>query len=199
MLNEMANEGKLYEEIIIAGFGGQGIILAGKLLACAALKAGSTVTYMPSYGAEVRGGTANCMVIISDKTIPSPLVTKPKTLIAMNKASLDKFTPALKEDGLLIMNTSQIDGRFEPVKKIKIIAIPADDLAVQAGNKKAANMVAIGALLGAKGFDWIDLLGLCLKETLSARHIKTLPMNIDALKKGFEFSKNQMLGCGCKK
>jgi 2-oxoglutarate ferredoxin oxidoreductase subunit gamma len=193
------SEGKLYEEIIIAGFGGQGIILAGKLLACAASKAGRKVTYMPSYGAEVRGGTANCMVVISDKMIPSPLITKPQTLIAMNKASLDKFSPALKENGLLIMNTSQIESRFESAKKVNIIAIPADELAVEAGNKKAANMVAIGALLGAKGFEWIDLLGICLKETLSARHMKTLPINIEALKKGFEFSKNVMKNCGCNK
>ena len=98
-----------YEEVIIAGFGGQGIMLAGRLLAQTAMKAGKEVTYMPSYGAEVRGGTANCMVVMAERKIASPLVSKPDSLIAMNKASLNKFAPRLKDGGLLVMNSSLID------------------------------------------------------------------------------------------
>ena len=98
-----------YEEVIIAGFGGQGIMLAGRLLAQTAMKAGKEVTYMPSYGAEVRGGTANCMVVMAERKIASPLVSKPDSLIAMNKASLNKFATRLKNGGLLVMNSSLID------------------------------------------------------------------------------------------
>ncbi len=100
---------ELYEEVFIAGFGGQGIILVGKLLAQTAMSAGREVTFMPSYGAEVRGGTANCMVVISDKEIACPLVSNPQTLIVMNKASLNKFAPLIKKGGLLIMNNTGFD------------------------------------------------------------------------------------------
>jgi len=135
------------EEVVIAGFGGQGIILAGKLLAQTAMKAGKEVTFMPSYGAEVRGGTANCMVIIADNPIACPVISKPDSLIAMNKASLDKFAPRLKNGGLLIMNSSLIDTEPQLDETVEVIAVPADELAVQLGNKKAANMVALGAYL----------------------------------------------------
>ncbi len=100
-----------YEEVIIAGFGGQGIILAGKLLAQTAMKAGKEVTFMPSYGAEVRGGTANCMVVIADEPIACPVVGRRDSLIVMNTASLNKFAPHLKNGGLLVMNSSLIDSR----------------------------------------------------------------------------------------
>ena len=98
-----------YQELIVAGFGGQGIMLAGKLLAQAAMVSDLEVTYMPSYGAEVRGGTANCMVVIADEPIACPLVTEPDTLIVLNKASYKKFVPRLKPNGLLIVNSSMME------------------------------------------------------------------------------------------
>ena len=142
-MEDIKNE--LYEELIIAGFGGQGIMLIGKLLAQTAMNCGKEVTYMPSYGAEVRGGTANCMLVISDSEIACPVVSNPNSMIIMNKASLTKFTPSLKNNGLLILNSSLIN--IEPVvdDSIEVIRLPADEIAVELGNIKAANMVALGA------------------------------------------------------
>jgi 2-oxoglutarate ferredoxin oxidoreductase subunit gamma len=179
-----------YEEIIIAGFGGQGIILAGRLLAQTAMKAGKEVTYMPSYGAEVRGGTANCMVIIADEPIASPLVNKPDSLIAMNKASLNKFAPRLKNGGLLIMNSSLIDTRPQLDDEIEIIEVPTDEIAVELGNKKIANMVAIGAYLQKRGTLSPDEAAACLAETIAKRYHNTLPANTKALHRGAEFAKD---------
>ncbi|MBN2136174.1 MAG: 2-oxoacid:acceptor oxidoreductase family protein [Sedimentisphaerales bacterium] len=176
------------EEIIIAGFGGQGIILAGKLLAQTAMKAGREVTYMPSYGAEVRGGTANCMVIVSDKPIANPVVTRPCSLIAMNKASLTKFGPRIKAGGLLIMNSSLIDGEPELEGDIEIVAIPADDLAVELGSPRSANMVAMGAYLQKRGYLGPDAAAVCLADVLAKRHHETLPVNSKALHRGAEFA-----------
>jgi len=175
-----------YEEIIIAGFGGQGIMLAGKLLAQTAMKAGKEVTYMPSYGAEVRGGTANCMVIIADEPIASPLVDKPDSLIVMNKASLNKFAPRLKHAGLLIMNSSLIDIEPQLDDSIEIIAVPADEL----GNQKVANMVAIGAYLQKRGTLSPDEAAACLSDTIAKRYHKTLPANTKALHRGAEYAKD---------
>jgi len=179
-----------YEEVIIAGFGGQGIILAGKLLAQTAMKRGLEVTYMPSYGAEVRGGTANCMVIIADEPIASPLVDRPDSLIVMNKASLNKFTPRLKNGGLLVMNSSLIDTKPKLDDSIEIIAVPADEIAVELGEKRAANMVAIGAYLQKRGSLSPDAAAACLAETIAKRYHKTLPVNTEALHRGAEFAKN---------
>jgi 2-oxoglutarate ferredoxin oxidoreductase subunit gamma len=179
---------ELYEEVIIAGFGGQGIILAGKLLAQTAMKAGKEVTFMPSYGAEVRGGTANCMVVISDREIACPLVSNPQTLIVMNKASLNKFTPSLKKGSLLIMNSSLIDTEPQLDSSIEILAIPADDLAVEIGSKKIANMVILGAYLQKRGHLDLKIVIDALPETIAERHHNTLPINIKALQCGAEFA-----------
>jgi 2-oxoglutarate ferredoxin oxidoreductase subunit gamma len=179
----------LYEEVTIAGFGGQGIILAGKLLAQTAMMAGKEVTYMPAYGAEMRGGTANSMVIMSDEPIASPIVSMPNSLIAMNKASLMKFGPRIKGDGLLVMNSSLIGGEPEEVDgSVRVLKVPCDDLAVELGNPKVANMIAIGAYLGAKGLFGAEAAGKALPEVLAARYHKTLPINNQALKRGAEFA-----------
>jgi len=177
-----------YEEVIIAGFGGQGIILAGKLLAQAAMKAGKEVTYMPSYGAEVRGGTANCMVVVADEPIACPVVGRCDSLIAMNKASLSKFGPRLKRGGLLVMNSSLIDGEPDLDETIEIVALPADELAVELGSPKSANMVAIGAYLQRRGYLIAEAAAECLPDVLAERYHKTLPVNTKALRRGAEFA-----------
>jgi len=193
---------EFYEEVIIAGFGGQGILLAGRLLAQTAMKRGLEVTYMPSYGAEVRGGTDNCMVIIAERKIACPVIGKPDSLIVMNKASLNKFAPRLKNGGLLVMNSSLIDSEPQLDETIEIIAVPADELAVQLGSQKAANMVAVGAYLATAGrFAKTSLqkqsimVGLtpdaaaeALPHVLAKRYHKTLPVNIEALRRGAEFA-----------
>jgi 2-oxoglutarate ferredoxin oxidoreductase subunit gamma len=177
---------KLYEQVIIAGFGGQGIILAGKLLAQTAMKAGREVTYMPSYGAEMRGGTANSMVVISDAPIACPLVTKPDSAIIMNKASLNKFGARIKPGGLLIYNSSLIEDKPKLDASIEIVAVAADDIANELGNNKAANMVMLGAYLGAKGLFGPEAAAASLPDVLAKRYHKTLPLNNKALTKGSE-------------
>jgi 2-oxoglutarate ferredoxin oxidoreductase subunit gamma len=190
MSNAQMTTNESYEEVIIAGFGGQGILLAGRLLAQTAMKRGLEVTFMPSYGAEVRGGTANCMVIIADEPIACPVVADPDSLIVMNKASLNKFAPRLKKGGLLVMNSSLIDSKPQLDDTIDIIAVPADDLAVELGNKKAANMVAIGAYLQKRGHLAPDAAAEALPDVLAKRYHQTLPVNTEALRRGAEFVKN---------
>lgn len=180
------------EEVIIAGFGGQGILLAGKLLAQTAMSAGKEVTFMPSYGAEMRGGTANCTVIIADKPIASPQASRPNSLIAMNKASMNKFASRVKTGGLLIMNSSLIDTQPNSEQTVNILAIPADDIALELGNKKAANMVALGAYLQKKGLFNCDTAAKNLPDVLAKRYHKTLPVNTEALQKGAEFAQNSV-------
>ena len=182
-------ESTFYEEIVVAGFGGQGIMLTGKLLAQTAMKNGREVTYMPTYGAEVRGGTANCMVVVSDGPIASPLVSKPDSLIVLNKASLNKFAPRLKKGGLLIMNSSLIDTKPELDGSIEVLSIPADELAVELGSKKAANMVALGAYLQKRNLFGAEAAARALPDVLAKRYHKTLPLNTEALRKGAEFAK----------
>lgn len=181
---------ELYEEIIIAGFGGQGIILAGKLLAQTAMNAGKEVTFMPSYGAEVRGGTANCMVVISDRQIACPVVGNPDTLLVMNKASLNKFAPLLKKGGLLIMNSSLIDTGTHFNDSVEVLAVPADDLAIEAGNKKTANMIMLGAYLQKRSHLSLDLAVSAMPQVIAERHHNTLLVNIKALHRGAEFAKS---------
>ena len=178
------------EEIIIAGFGGQGIMLTGKLLAQTAMKAGKEVTYMPSYGAEVRGGTANCMVVIAENEIACPVVGRPDSLIVLNKASLKKFAPRLKKGGLLIMNSSLIDVDPELDDSIEVVSVPADELAVALGSSRSANMVALGAYLQKRGYLTPDAAARALPDVLARRYHKTLPVNIKALHKGSEYTEN---------
>ncbi|MHC4556197.1 MAG: 2-oxoacid:acceptor oxidoreductase family protein [Planctomycetota bacterium] len=193
MSNAEMTINNFYEEIIIAGFGGQGIMLTGKLLAQTAMKAGKEVTYMPSYGAEVRGGTANCMVIIAEKKIACPVVAKPDSLIVMNKASLSKFASRLKEGGLLIMNSSLIDSEPQLDDSVEIVAVPADEIAVGLGSHKSANMVALGAYLQKRGYLKADAAGQALPDVLAQRYHKTLPVNIEALCGGAEFTRTKSL------
>lgn len=179
-----------YEQIVIAGFGGQGIMLSGKLLAQTAMRAGREVTYMPSYGAEVRGGTANCMVVIADREIACPVVGRPDSLIVMNKASLSKFGPRLKDGGLLIMNSSLIDAEPNLNGSIEMVAVPADEIAVELGSRRSANMVAIGAYLQKRGHLSPQDAARALPDTIAKRYHKLLPVNTEALRRGGEFARS---------
>ncbi len=179
-----------YEKVVIAGFGGQGIILAGKLLAQTAMKAGKEVTFMPSYGAEMRGGTANSMVVISEREIACPLVSNPDSAIIMNKASLNKFAPRLKKGGLLIFNSSLIDNQPQLDDSIEILAVPADDIANQLGNAKVANMVVLGAYLAKKGLFGLDAAAAALPDVLAKRYHRMLPVNTEALHRGADVANN---------
>ena len=181
---------EFYEEVVIAGFGGQGIILASKLLAHSAMNTGREVTLMPSYGAEVRGGTSNCTVIVSDTAVASPLADSPTSLVIMNKASLDKFGPRIRENGLLVLNSSLIDSAADFGKDLRLVRVPADDIACELGNPKTANMVILGAYLEKSGLlSWKDA-AETLQQVLSRRYHKLIPLNTEAMKLGAEFISN---------
>lgn len=151
------------QEIIFSGFGGQGILYMGKLLAYAAINEGLNVSWLPSYGPEMRGGTANCSVIITDGVVGSPVITSADTIVVMNKPSLDKFESYLKKDGLLIMNSDLID--VEPTRTdIKVIKINANTLAKQIGSNSVANMILLGALVEATKVLPFDVVVNALRE-----------------------------------
>jgi len=174
----------MHEKIICAGFGGQGVMLMGKLLAQAGMKSGRHVTWMPSYGAEVRGGTAHSMVHISERGIASPRVSRPTTCIVMNKPSLLKFMDKVERGGLLIINTSMADEIVEK-KAMKIAAFPLTKLALELGNIKVANMIAVGAFVRLKGiFSMKDVLGEVSNVLPSKKDL--IAINKKAIKLGYE-------------
>jgi 2-oxoglutarate ferredoxin oxidoreductase subunit gamma len=175
----------VYEGIFIAGFGGQGVILAGKLICLAAMREGRYVSHIPSYGAEMRGGTANCSVVVSDEEIASPLVPHPGVCIALNTPSLLKFQPIVKPGGLLIYNSSLVT--IVPERKdIEVLAVKANGIAEEAGSYRAANMVALGLLLKRKPVASVEAVIAALEEAVSSRHKELNEVNRKALRRGFD-------------
>ena len=172
------------EEIIIAGFGGQGVLSMGKILAYSGLMDDKEVTWMPSYGPEQRGGTANVTVILSDQKISSPVLDKYDIVVALNQQSLDKFAPKVKKGGVLIYDTNGIHNR--PTRDdIRIYPIDAMDATLELGNSKAYNMVVMGALLKAMGYKLpMENVVKGLKKSLPERHHKLIPLNEQAIEKG---------------
>ena len=172
------------EEIIIAGFGGQGVLSMGKILAYSGLMDDKEVTWMPSYGPEQRGGTANVTVILSDDKISSPVLDKYDIAIALNQRSLDKFAPKVKPGGILIYDTNGINNH--PTRDdITIYPIDAMDATLEIGNSKAYNMVVMGALLEAMPYKLpMENVIKGLKKSLPERHHKLIPLNEQAIEKG---------------
>ena len=171
-------------EILLAGFGGQGIMLMGKLLAQAGLASRKNVTWMPSYGAEVRGGTAYSMTKISDKEIANPIVTAPDILVAMNEPSLVKYEGMLKPKGLLILNRSLINSKPKR-KDISIISIPMTQIASKLGSVRSANMVALGALLKRSRLFSVRIVTGALREMLGQKE-DIFILNKRAIEKGYQ-------------
>ena len=175
----------MQKEIIIAGFGGQGVLFSGQIIAYSAMEAGKEVTWIPSYGPEMRGGTANCTVVIADHEIGSPLVKNPPLAIALNLPSFDKYEESLATGGTLIVNQSMVD-RDAKREDINVIFVPCNEIAEEIGNKKLMNMVAVGALLTALPEITLQDVEKSLEGHLPTRHKHLLPMNFDALRRGFE-------------
>lgn len=173
----------MVEELVIAGFGGQGVMIMGQLLSYAGMHEGKNVSWIPSYGPEMRGGTANCSVVVSDEQIGSPIVSEPTTAIVMNRPSLDKFEPIVRPGGVLIYNSSLID-RAPERPDIRVIAVPANELALELGSDKVANMVVLGAYLAATGAVSAQAVKDCLAEVIPARRRDLIPLNIEALARG---------------
>jgi 2-oxoglutarate ferredoxin oxidoreductase subunit gamma len=176
----------MQKEVQFAGFGGQGILVSAKLLAKAAMKQGSQVAWVPSYGPEMRGGTAYCTVVIGDKTIGSPIIKEPSHLVAMNRPSLEKFASSVKPGGIILINSSLIpvDSKRDDVDEM---IVPVNDVAIKVGNVKCANIVALSAFAARSKLVDMDILRECIKEEFASK-AKLIPMNMDAVDKGIEIA-----------
>lgn len=174
-------------EIIMAGFGGQGIMLIGQLLTYAGMLENKQVSWIPSYGPEMRGGTANCSVIVADEPIGAPIVSEPTALVAMNLPSLDKFESQLQPGGIVIINSSLIE-RTARRKDITSYLVPANAIAAELGNPRVANMVVLGALIAATGTVSAESV-LNAFAKMFAKKPELLSINEQAVKRGAEFIK----------
>jgi 2-oxoglutarate ferredoxin oxidoreductase subunit gamma len=179
-------------EIIISGFGGQGVLFAGQLLAYTALDNGRHVTWFPSYGPEMRGGTAHCTVIVSEDEIGAPVVKNPSSAIVMNIPSLEKYEPLVKTNGVLVVNTSLVD-RQPTREDIESVLIPANEIAEERGEKRLANLVMLGALLKRIDLFTIQEVGESLGKHIPERHRSLLQANLEALAKGAEIAAEQKI------
>jgi 2-oxoglutarate ferredoxin oxidoreductase subunit gamma len=171
--------------VIMAGFGGQGVVLMGTLLSYSAMVEGKHTTFFPSYGAEMRGGTANCSVVVSDTPIASPVVNQPDCVVAMNIASLDKFESRVKPGGLMFVNSSLVKKKVER-SDINEVKIPANELAEDLGSARAANMVMLGAVVKKTLAVELDSVVDSLKKVLSERAMSLLEVNRNALRKAYD-------------
>lgn len=174
-------------DVIIAGFGGQGVLFAGQLMAYAAMDGGWEVTWIPSYGPEMRGGTANCTVIIANEEIGSPLVLNPKAAIVLNLPSLEKYEPLVMPGGVLVANASLVN-RPPMRTDIESVFIPVNEIAEEIGNRRLLNMVALGALLAKLPVLSLEEIEQALENHLPERHKKFLEVNKQALRRGAEFA-----------
>lgn len=171
--------------ILLAGFGGQGVLFAGKVMAYAGLMEGKEISWLPSYGPEMRGGTANCSVCISDKPIGSPLVVTPDILVAMNLPSLEKFEKDVVPGGLIIVDSSLVDKKVSR-KDVKVVYVPASTLAEDNGLKDSANMVLVGRIFKETGFCDYENLEKGVRKSVPARKQDLLESNLRAIKIGIE-------------
>lgn len=175
-------------EIISSGFGGQGALTVGKFLAKAGMAEGLHVSWLPSYGPEMRGGTANVSVVISDKPIASPLVSYPDILVALNQPSIDKFGPDIKEKGLLVFNTDMCPHGIKR-DDITVIEAPMNQIAKEIGSMMVLNMIAIGIVIGKTGIVKYETLEKDLSGFLKKKNPELLKANLKAIKKGIEIGK----------
>lgn len=174
----------MQSEVMFAGFGGQGILLSGKILAHAALHEGFEVAWIPSYGPEMRGGTAYCTVVVGTRPIGSPIIKNPLHLVAMNRPSLEKFAPIIKPGGVILINVSliPIDSNRTDVDELKIAAV---DIATALGNGKAANIVALAAFVARTKIVTLESLKHAIEDEF-AKKPKLIPLNILAMEKGIQ-------------
>lgn len=172
------------QEIIMAGFGGQGVMLMGKILAYAAMESGLQVTWFPSYGPEMRGGTANCTVIIADSRIYSPFSVRPDVVIVMNKPSLEKFVDQVNHGGIIFVNSSLVTADVSR-NNLEVIRVAANQIAGELGTARIANMVMLGSYIARKKIVSLDKIKDSLKEVLPARRHDLIPVNKQAIDRGY--------------
>lgn len=173
------------KEIILSGFGGQGIMSIGKNLVEAGVEEGMEVSWVPSYGPEMRGGTANCTVILSDERIGSPLVEHPSEIIVMNRAALSKFEPEVLSGGVVFVNSSIIPDKISR-SDLRAVYVPCDEIAAEIGNVKVANMVMLGAYIAATNALKVETIESMIHEMFAGKKAKLIPLNMEALRRGIE-------------
>jgi len=178
----------MYQGLIMAGFGGQGVVSGGILLAYSGMVDGRQVTFFPAYGAEMRGGTANCSVVISSEEIASPVVAFPDSILILNEPSLTKFEPTLRSGGVLFLNSSLVESRSKR-DDIETIEIPANDIAEEVGNIKCANMVMIGAYIKKTGAINLEAVKNSLNKVYVRANENIIEMNRKAIDRGAELIK----------
>lgn len=176
------------KEVILSGFGGQGVMSIGKNLVEAAVAEDLEASWVPSYGPEMRGGTANCTVIISDGRIGAPLVEKPSEVIAMNRAALAKFESRVAPGGTVFVNSSIIPDKVSR-EDVKAVYVPCDEIAAELGNAKVANMVMLGAYVAATGALKQETIETMIAGMFTGKKAKLVPLNLEALKRGMECGK----------
>ncbi len=172
-------------QLLIAGFGGQGVLFAGKFLAYKGLIEGRQLSWLPSYGPEMRGGTANCSVILSDEPVGSPIVSKPDALIVMNLPSLEKYEDSVVSGGSVFVDSTLIERKLRR-DDVKAFYVPATALANELGTPSLANMIMVGKFIKETGAVSADDMEAALKKVVSARHQDMLKANLNAIKRGFE-------------
>ena len=178
-------------EVIISGFGGQGTLFAGQILAYAGMDAGEHVTWIPSYGPEMRGGKARCTVVVSDEEIGSPIVRRPSSAVVMNIPSMEAYEPAVKPGGALVVNSSLVDQTSER-EDIRVVYVPATDMAQEMGNVRVANMILLGAWAVATGVVTPRQLSQALSDHLPESKQKLVQINQEALQRGVEAAQEQL-------
>jgi 2-oxoglutarate ferredoxin oxidoreductase subunit gamma len=176
----------MHEEVIISGFGGQGALFAGQLLTYTGMDEGWRVTWFPSYGPEMRGGTAHCIVILSDDDIGSPIIRQPTLCIVMNPPSMDKYEPLIRRGGLLVANSTLVRARSKR-DDIETVYVPANELAAELGNVKMANVVLLGAMLGKREILPIESIKRTLDQHIPERRKHIIEPNKRALDRGVQF------------
>lgn len=180
------------KSLVVSGSGGQGVMSAGIMIAQTAVSAGKYATFLPEYGPEQRGGSAKCTVVVNDEEIISPLMAKCDTLITMNEQSFKKFGASLKAGGILIANTSRVLSEITR-DDITVVKVPADDLAVELGSIKCANIILIGALIGAEaGIITEEAMLRSLEAKFGSKKKEVLELNKIALQKGIEYGKKAL-------
>lgn len=169
--------------IVVAGFGGQGVLFAGQLLAYAAMEQGYHVTWIPSYGPEMRGGTANCTVIVNDEPIGAPIVSRPDVAIVLNQPSFDKYESLVRPDGVLVVNDSLVEGTVG-CKALEVVWVPANQIAEEKGTVKMLNMALLGALLARRPFLTLEAVETALRGRLPASRAHLADSNCQVLREG---------------
>lgn len=182
----LRDKNHMTRETIFAGFGGQGVLMMGYVTALSAMRDGKNVTYLPAYGAEVRGGTANCTVVVSDEEIFSPVASAPDYAVIMNKPSLSKYQGMIKRNGILFMNSSLID--IPPSRpEVEVIGIPANDIARELGSDRTINMIMLGAFIAKTDLMSLQALTTGLTEITGTKKADIMKLNQKGLSRGAEF------------